>query len=380
VDQFRKPAIVQNEFKENQQFASLRKSAKRYPMMIVLATVYPCNFGCPNCPYSEGNSDLRVAYKAEGGDYLPEQLWNKIADEAGPHGTWLRCTGGGEPMMHPQMTSMISYAKSKGCRIWLNTNGSLFGPNAVGRKKLEALINAGVDIIEFSMDAGDAETYQKVRPPLKGKVSDPDKRWQDQLSNIKFALETRLKFKKTTRIVVSIIRQKLIEGKLEDAVDFWTNSIGVDEVITRKFLSWDDNTNIDLNNAVDRNLYKIESSIKPKKEPCVWPFERLNIDTLGRVALCGQDISFRTSKLFPNANNASIDEIWNGETFSKYRRKHMEGDGGSLSPCSGCSAWKAGIRDWDHGWIKVLDKSGKNLSKIFSEELGTEVQIFTPEI
>jgi len=58
----------------------------------------------------------------------------------------------------------------------------------------------------------------------------------------------------------------------------------------------------------------------------------------------------------------------------------MEGDGGSLSPCSGCSAWKAGIRDWDHGWIKVLDKSGKNLSKIFSEELGTEVQIFTPEI
>jgi pyruvate-formate lyase-activating enzyme len=212
VDQFRKPAIVQNEFKENQQFAGLRKSAKRYPMMIVLSTVYPCNFGCPNCPYSEGNSDLRVAYKSEGGDYLPEQLWNRIADESGPHGTWLRCTGGGEPMMHPQMTNMISYAKSKGCRIWLNTNGSLFGPNAVGRKKLEALINAGVDIIEFSMDAGDAETYQKVRPPLKGKVSDPDKRWQDQLSNIKFALETRLKLKKTTRVVVSIIRQKLIVG------------------------------------------------------------------------------------------------------------------------------------------------------------------------
>ena len=380
MDQLRRPAIVQNEFKENQQFADLRKSAKRYPMMIVLSTVYPCNFGCPNCPYSEGNSDLRVAYKTEGGDYLPEHLWNKIADESGPHGTWLRCTGGGEPMMHPQMTSMISYAKSKGCRIWLNTNGSLFGPNPAGRKKLEALINAGVDIIEFSMDAGDAETYQKVRPPLKGKVSDLDKRWQDQLSNIKFALETRLKLKKTTRIVVSIIRQKLIEGKLEDAIDFWTNSIGVDEVITRKFLSWDDNTNIDLENAVDRNLYKIESTIKPKKEPCVWPFERLNIDTLGRVALCGQDISFRTAKLFPNANNASIDEIWNGETFSKYRRKHLEGDGSSLSPCSGCSAWKAGIRDWEHGWIKVLDKSGKNLSKIFSEELGTEVQIFTPEI
>ena len=374
------PAVVQDQFKENQRFLKLRKSAKHYPMMIVISTVYPCNFGCPNCPYSENNSNLREVYKDQGGDYLPQDLWNKIAEESGPYGTWLRCTGGGEPMMHPKMNEMIAHAKELGCRIWLNTNGSLFGPNQSGRQKLHNLIDSEVDLIEFSMDAGDSETYQLVRPPLRGSRLDSTKRWNDQVSNIQFALETRLRLNKKTRIVVSIIKQKLIEGKLDKAIDFWLKSIGVDEVITRKFLSWDDNTSINLSNSIDDDLYSISTYSGDKKEPCVWPFERLNIDTLGRVALCGQDISFRTSKLFPNLKDASVLEIWNGDTFSNYRRKHLEGDGASLSPCNNCSAWKAGIRDWEHGWIKVLDKSAQNLRKVLENELGTDVEVFTPEL
>lgn len=380
VEFIKPPSVVQKVFKDNQKFTELRKSASHYPMMIVISTVYPCNFGCPNCPYSENNSNLRTVYKNSGGDYLPQSLWNKIAEESAPHGTWLRCTGGGEPMMHPKMNEMIAYAKKLGCRVWLNTNGSLFGPNKVGREKLYNLINSEIDLIEFSMDAGDADTYQKVRPPLKGSKHDINERWNNQVNNIKFALESRLRLGKKTRIVVSIIRQKLIDGKLENAIDFWSNKVGVDEVITRKFLSWDDNTSIDLTNSVDPNLYNISNSVKNKKEPCVWPFERLNIDTLGRVALCGQDISFRTSKLFPNANEASVSAIWNGQTFSNYRQKHLEGDGSTLIPCNNCSAWKAGIRDWEHGWIKVLDKSANNLHKVFKHELGTEVEIYTPEM
>ena len=55
-----------------------------------------------------------------------------------------------------------------GARIWLNTNGSMFGPLPKQRRKLERIIAAGIDLIEFSMDAGDAETYAKVRPPHGG--------------------------------------------------------------------------------------------------------------------------------------------------------------------------------------------------------------------
>ena len=102
------------------------------------------------------------------------------------------------------------------------------------------------------------------------------------------------------------------------------------------------------------------------------------MDTLGRVALCGQDISFRTAKFFPNINDASIKEIWHGETFAQYRRLHLAGRGAEAWPCRGCSAWLAGIRDWEHGWLKVLKTSGRHLKDVMRKDLGVEVQIYEP--
>lgn len=329
------------------------------------------------CPYTDKNSKIRKFYHERSADLFPVTLWQSIADECGDYGAWMRCTGGGEPMLHPQMVGMIEYAKSKNARIWLNTNGSMFGPSHFGRKKLERVIAAGVDLIEFSMDAGDAETYAKLRPPRGGLTKSKNEWWQGQVSNVRAALEIRAKYMTPVRIVVSIIRQEEIEGKLTQAANFWLNEIGVDEVITRKFLTWDDNTAIPYSKALDRHLYRDMPSTKD--EPCVWPFERLNVDTLGRISLCGQDISFRTSELFPNANDKSIREIWQGETFAWYRKMHLDGRGAECFPCRGCSAWFAGIRDWQHGWLKVLRTSADHLKKVMAEDLGVEVEIYTPE-
>jgi MoaA/NifB/PqqE/SkfB family radical SAM enzyme len=353
----------------------LRKGAEEFPLMVVLSIIYPCNFGCPNCPYTDGNSEIRKFYHDRGGDLMPEALWRKIAIEAGPHQSWLRCTGGGEPMMHPRMNEMVEFAKEQGARVWMNSNGSMFGPSAVGRKKLERLIASGIDLIEFSMDAGDAEAYQLVRPPRRGEVADPVQRWKDQVDNVRAALEIRSRLGRPTRIIVSMIRQQLIESKLEQFQKFWAE-LGVDEVITRKFLSWDQNTSISLDKSLDRHLYKDLPS--EKKEPCVWPFERLNVDTLGRIALCGQDIAFSTAPLFPNANDVSLKEIWQGEVFTWYRSLHLEGRGAEASPCRDCSAWLAGVRDWQHGWLKVLKNSERHVREVLKRDTGAEVDVYTP--
>ena len=356
----------------------LRRGAEEFPLMVVLSIIYPCNFGCPNCPYTDANSEIRQFYHQRNGDLFPEPLWNRLAAECGEYGAWMRCTGGGEPMLHPHMVEMIEYAKERGARIWMNTNGSMFGPTPARREKLERVIKTGIDLIEFSMDAGDAETYALVRPPHRGgPPRDPQKWWGNAVSNVQAALAVRKELKAPTRIVVSIIRQEQIEGRLDAAIDFWMKDVGVDEVITRKFLTWDDNTHIAMGHALDPHLYK--SLPAQKTEPCVWPFERLNVDTLGRIALCGQDISFRTAELFPNVNDVSIKEIWQGERFSWYRRMHLEGRGAEAFPCRGCSAWFAGIRDWDHGWLKVLKKSGDHLKEVMRKDLGVEVQIYEPD-
>src|SRR5689334_4492533 len=362
---------------QNQQFG-LRRGAEEFPLMLVISIIYPCNFGCPNCPYTDANSEIRQFYHQRHGDLFPVGLWEKLAEESGPYGAWMRCTGGGEPMLHPKMVDMIEFAKRKGCRVWMNTNGSMFGPTAALRAKLERILKAGIDLIEFSMDAGDADTYAVVRPPHRGgPPRDPQKWWKTAVDNVKAALELRKTLRAPTRVVVSIIRQEQIEGKLDEAIDFWIKDVGVDEVITRKFLSWDDNTTIPHGKALDKHLYADLPT--EKKQPCVWPFERLNVDTLGRISLCGQDISFRTAELFPNANDVSIQEIWKGNVFNWYREMHLAGRGAECFPCRGCSAWFAGIRDWEHGWLKVLKKSGDHLKQVLSEDLGAEVDIYTPE-
>ena len=356
--------------------AGLRPGAEEFPLMIVISIIYPCNFGCPNCPYTDGNSEIRRFYRERDGDLFKVPLWEKIAREAGPYGAWLRCTGGGEPMLHPRMTDMVEFAKEQGCRVWMNTNGSCFGPAPQQRSKLERLIRCGIDLIEFSMDAGDPETYAVVRPPRGGAPRDPEKWWRNHVDSVRSALELRKEYRTTNRVVVSIIRQEAIEGKLDEAIRFWLDEVGVDDVITRKFLTWDDNTTIPFNHSLDPHLYA--SLPTARQEPCVWPFERLNVDTLGRISLCGQDISFKTSELFPNANDASIREIWLGERFNWYRKLHLEGRGAEAWPCRGCSAWLAGVRDWQHGWLKVLNTSGDHLKEVMKRDLGVDVEVYRP--
>lgn len=337
-----------------------QRSAVQFPLMVVTSIVYPCNFGCPNCPYTDENSDLRTFYRENKADRISRRIWDKIADECGKFGSFIRCTGGGEPMLHPELPDMISSAKSKGAKVWINTNGSLFGPDEKGRNRLRQIIDSGVDMIEFSMDAADHQTYSVLRPPISGQDKrSTEERWSDQVSNINYALEYRNSLGKfDTKIVVSMIRQKELKD-IEGAEKFWRNDIKVDNVITRKFLTWDDNTTLDLNESVD-NIYT--DIMDPQFDlseisPCVWLFERLNIDTLGRFALCGQDIGFRTAHLFPTIDEITIEELWNGETFKKYREAHVSGKAGSVSPCNKCSAWKAGVRDWNYGWLKVLNEA-----------------------
>lgn len=346
--------------------------------MVVISIIYPCNYGCPMCPYTDANSEIRRFYRERKGELFPVELWKSIAGECGEYGAWMRCTGGGEPMLHPHMVDMIEYAKGRGARVWLNTNGSMFGPTQKLREKLERLIRAGIDLIEFSMDAADPETYAKLRPPHGGPPRNPEKWFGDVVDSIRAALDLRRQYQAPTRVVVSIIRQEAIEGRLDEAIRFYTDEVGVDDVITRKFLTWDDNTRIPPGKALDKHLYR--DAPVSKKEPCVWPFERLNVDTLGRISLCGQDISFRTSELFPNATETSIKSIWQGEMFNWYRRMHLEGRGTECFPCRGCSAWLAGIRDWEYGWLKVLKRSGDHLQEIMRNDLGVEVEIYQPEL
>lgn len=302
----------------------------RFPRMVVLAVAYPCNASCPNCPYTETNSEIRLKYADS--PYVEKELFHKIARECGEHGSMLRITGGGEPMMHPaDMASLIEYARSVGAGVWLNTNGSL-----LPLEKQERLLKCNLDQIEFSVDAADPETYRIVRAGLD---------WDNLLATVRGMVKLRNRLGSTTNIVVSVINQAEVADRLDEIVSFWLAQ-GVDEVIKRKFLTWGSNTALDPASSGDPSPYLLKAA----GEPCPYPFERLNIDSRGKVEVCGYDISGRTN--FGNVREQTIAEIWKGSQFEGWRAKHAARRGSDIPLCRECPDWR--YRSWTHNWKKVM--------------------------
>src|SRR5712691_5099523 len=234
----------------------LRPEASEFPMMLVLSFVYPCNALCPHCPYT--NSNIRKEYRDA--PYMPESTFKRIADESGQYGAYLRISGGGEPMLHPQATELLVYAKNVGCKIGLITNGSLFD-----EASSRALLDAGVDMIEFSVDACDPQTYAVVRKGLE---------WDILVEAAKRMLSLRNARKAGSKIVASAVAQ---EGVDIDAVEkYWVDGIGMDYLIKRKFLTWGTNTTLDPSNSADPAAY-----LNTDEMPCPFIFERLNIVLAG---------------------------------------------------------------------------------------------------
>lgn len=298
----------------------LRPEAKEFPMMLVLSFVYVCNAGCPNCPYN--NSEIRDTYKDA--MIMGDEVFRRLADEAGPYGSLLRLSGGGEPMLHPKAVEHILYAKEKGCRIGLITNGSRFN-----EENLTKLISAGIDAIEFSVDAGDAETYATVRANLD---------WERLNASVRMAVDIRNRLKSPTRIVTSVINQQGVD--VDKAEAHW--SAIVDKVQIRKFLTWGYNED----KSADDSPY-----LPPEERlPCPWLFERFNVDSRGDVTLCGEDIAFK--ERFANVMERSIKDIWLGPEFEELRRKHLERRGHEIAICSTCPDWK--YRSWQYNYWKVL--------------------------
>ena len=315
----------------------LRPDAVEFPMMLVLSFVYPCNALCPHCPYT--NSNIRKEYKDA--PFMSAEILKKMADEAGPYHAFLRFSGGGEPMLHPQATELLVYAKKAGCKIGLITNGSVFTEeNSI------ALLEAGIDMIEFSVDAAEPETYSVVRKGLD---------WDTLVANVKRMVALRNQLRSPTKIVCSAVHQQGVN--IDDVEKLWVTDIGTDYLIKRKFLTWGVNTTLDSARSADPTAY-----LEAGDTPCPFIFERLNVDSRGNVMVCGYDISANTS--MGNVQTDSIKDIWHGPGFQFYRDKHLSGHGADIPLCNGCPDWK--YRSWNHNYWKVVD----NAEQARAEKLG----------
>ena len=110
-----------------------------------------CNLRCVMCPWRE------IAENFEDRGLMSEEIWASIRPHL-PEINSIDFTGGGEPLLQPNLPRWIAEAHSAGCETGFLSNGLL-----LTKKKLQQILDAGIDWICISIDGADAEMYQKIR-------------------------------------------------------------------------------------------------------------------------------------------------------------------------------------------------------------------------
>ncbi len=108
-----------------------------------------CNLKCIHC-YSHSNSNLKLTE-------MTEQQEINIIDDLAEFGVPVLLFSGGEPLLHPRIMDLIAYARGKGIRAVLSTNGTLITKDIA--KKLKTM---GLSYVGISID-GLEETHNKFR-------------------------------------------------------------------------------------------------------------------------------------------------------------------------------------------------------------------------
>jgi MoaA/NifB/PqqE/SkfB family radical SAM enzyme len=98
-----------------------------------------------------------IREQSEGGGLMDASVWAALRPHL-PNVVEIDFSGGGEPLLQPNLTEWIAEAKQTGCRVGFLTNGSLLDQETASR-----MVGAGVDWIAFSADGARAETFESIR-------------------------------------------------------------------------------------------------------------------------------------------------------------------------------------------------------------------------
>ena len=132
------------------------------PLHAQIGICDPCNHECVFCwdhpPDDHASADTteRFGYARPG--VMGLEQFKGIIDDLHDLGTrQIDMVGRGEPLLNRAALDMARYVKGRGMQLQMVTNGSrLFEPLARG------LVEAGVDRLNISLNAGTAETYPNI--------------------------------------------------------------------------------------------------------------------------------------------------------------------------------------------------------------------------
>ena len=274
--------------------------------ILVVEPTNLCNFRCPQCPYSPGRvTHLRL-----------NRYESLVGQGSGLGVEVVRLLGLGEPTLHPHFDRLLSIARQYRIRSHVLTNGSF----VLDHSRIQLMLAAPPDELEFSIDASSATTFQAVR----GK----DELYFDRLTKgiRRFLHEID---RARTRLVVSFVAHENSLGELGDFRRQWNGY--VDEVRVRAPHNF--NGTLARSHVFDPLL-----SVGPQPRACMFWQDRIAMASTGSVSICNLDQT-GTLLLAGAGEPLDLEHLWYRGKRREFIRKIEEGvDGGVCADCTKCSA------------------------------------------
>jgi radical SAM protein with 4Fe4S-binding SPASM domain len=270
-----------------------RERAPRLPEIVQIEATNICNATCTFCP----RDDMK---RRQG--IMDWALYQKIVDECAALGIGhVRMHNYGEAFVDKQLPEKIAYAKSKGIReVGVITNGSLLGPDVA-----KAVVEAGLDAINISLDAAGKATFESTRLGLK---------YDKVIANVEGLVTIRRELGRTRpKLILSFVRQ---DNSAEEQafIDHW--SAVADKIHITELHNWAGSRA----RRADVNF------------PCYRQWLTFTVLWDGRVSLCCADLDGKV--VLGDLRTQSIADVWNNDAYRKVRREQLESGGPEI--CRNC--------------------------------------------
>lgn len=282
------------------------------PKSVKIEVTSRCDFKCFFCEHTFRDDD-----HADIDQELLYRLLREMA-EAGVEEVGLFWIG--ESMLVKALPKYVAYAKSLGfSNVYLTTNGRLATP-----KRIDALLEAGLDSIKFSVSGSNKQNYINVTG-----VNAFDK----VLSNLKYLHKKRGSSKKPGIFASSYLdianpdEYKAIDKLISPYVDehYPLRLYGNRQIANQEGV-------VQVVRMPDEQRRRLQEML-----PC-WPLFTLpHINQDGQMSACFCDPD---EKLFmADLKKVSFMEGWHSEKFRALRRAHLARDVAS-TPCENCIAYR----------------------------------------
>jgi len=309
-------------------FEEFERLRSKRPLVFNVETTNICNMRCQMCPRTTLMSRELEHMRPELFEKIIKQVtpyeqadlnnfWNHIVDtydispsERSENAFYFYTIsqsvilhGYGEPLLDPHLLDRI-----KICAKYKVPTYFSCVPANINVEKIAELMKAGAGVIKFSMDALDDESAREIR----GKQNN----FTEAYDKICKLIEVKQKNPsiKTKIVVTMIALSETKEAKKlhEDFMKLWA-----DKPVYAYVKSQD-------NRWYYEDDQEMECKSHYEQQYCEFPFTSLSIMVDGSVVPCTQD--YDTEMSFGNANEQSLDKIWNSEAYKKFRWGHISGE------------------------------------------------------